>query len=71
MVQRLGHVIEDIRSLIFGLNWADASWVKRSAKSIAHSLACYLKNVSEDIVWIKDSPPPALEALYHDSLPFQ
>lgn len=45
VVQSLGHVIEDIQSLIFGLNWADASWVKRRAKSVAHSLACYLKNV--------------------------
>ena len=36
----------------------------RSANVVAHSLARYTKHLDEDIVWLEDSPPPALEALY-------
>ena len=36
--------------------------------SVAHSLAHYARQVDEDTVWLEESPPPALEALYLDSL---
>ena len=35
---------------------------------MAHVLARYAKDVIEDIVWLEDTPPPAIEALYHDYL---
>ena len=35
---------------------------------MAHVLARYAKDVTKDIVWLEDTPPPAIEALYHDSL---
>ena len=35
---------------------------------MAHVLARHAKNVTEDIVWLEDTPPPAIEALYYDSL---
>ena len=35
---------------------------------MAHVLARYAKDVIEDIVWLEDTPPQAIEALYHDSL---
>ena len=35
---------------------------------VAHSLAHNAKNISDDVIWLEDSPPPALDALYHDSL---
>ena len=36
---------------------------------MAHVLAQYARNtLDEDLNWMEDSPPPALEALYHDSL---
>ena len=41
--------------------------VHREANSVAHSLARHAKNVDDDIVWMEDSPTPALEALYGDS----
>lgn len=41
--------------------------ISRSANGVSHSLACYAKHLNEDIVWLEDSPPPALEALYLDS----
>ena len=42
--------------------------IKWSANNVAHSLSRYARQIDEDIVWLKDSPPPALEALYLDSL---
>ena len=35
---------------------------------VAHSLARYAKNISNDVMWLEDSPPLALESLYHDYL---
>ena len=35
---------------------------------VAHSLARYIKNLSDEMYWLEDSPPPAVEALYQDSL---
>ena len=40
------------------------SYAKRSANSIAHSLAKYAKQIDYEIVWLEESPLPALEALY-------
>ena len=42
--------------------------IRRSANRVAHSLARYVRHIDNDIVWLEDSPPPALEALYVDSL---
>ena len=41
--------------------------VHRDAYSVAHSLARHARNIDNEIVWMEDSPPPALEALYLDS----
>ncbi|KAL0009952.1 hypothetical protein SO802_005060 [Lithocarpus litseifolius] len=67
---RLGTVIEDIHCLVSGLRWSAVSCVKRSANAVAHCLAHFAKNVSEELVWIEDCPQPAKEALYNDSLIF-
>ena len=67
-LSRLGHVVEDIQMLISGLRWAEICWVRRSANRVTHSLACHVKNISNDVIWLEDSPPPALESLYHDYL---
>ena len=64
----LGHIIQDIKWLAHGLRWVSFSSIKRGANSVAHSLARYAKNVDEDLYWLEDIPPPALEALYYDSL---
>ena len=42
--------------------------IRRTANGVAHSLACFARHLSEDIVWLEDSPPSALEALYLDSI---
>ena len=36
---------------------------------MAHSLARYARNLSNEMYWVEDSPPPrAVEVLYQDSL---
>ncbi|XP_023880084.1 uncharacterized protein LOC111992454 [Quercus suber] len=67
---RLGNVLEDIHCLMSGLRWSSVSCVKRSANTVAHCLARFARNVSNELVWIEDSPQPAREALYNDSLIF-
>ena len=67
---RLGNILEDIHCLVSALRWCFVSCVKRSANTVAHSLARFARNVSDELVWIKDSPQPAREALYTDSLIF-
>ena len=53
---RLGHIIQDIQWLAQGLRWVCFSHVNRGANSVAHSLARYAKNVTEDMVWLEDTP---------------
>ena len=35
---------------------------------VSHSLAKHARNLNDDMYRIKDTPPPATDALYHDSL---
>ena len=57
----LNHVVDDIRHLMAGLQWVITSKIRRGGNKVAHVLA-------PDLYWLEDSPPPALEALYQDSL---
>ena len=42
--------------------------ISHTANEVAHSLARFARHLREDIVWLEDSPPPTLEALYLDSI---
>ena len=64
---RLGHICEDVRYLVASLRGMSVSCVKHCANFVAHSLAHYTSKLDEDIVWLEESPPPTLEALYLDS----
>ncbi|KAL0007369.1 hypothetical protein SO802_008871 [Lithocarpus litseifolius] len=65
----LGNVVSDIRHLLGGLQWSRVCYVRRGANQVAHALAQYARNSLDTfLVWMEDSPPPAIEALYHDSL---
>ena len=65
----LGDVVSDIRHLLWGLRWSRVCCVRRGANKVAHALTQYARNsLDADLYWIEDSPPPAIEALYHDSL---
>ena len=62
----LGCMVDDIRHLIHGLYWARTNQIRRGGNTVAHVLAQFARNLDEDLVWIEDSPPPALAALFHD-----
>ena len=59
----LGHVYEDIQCYLHGLQSVSISCVKRGGNKIAHILACYARNISDELYWMEDSPPPGLKAL--------
>ena len=64
---RLGHIYEDIHCIAVGFRSFSFNFVKHSADSVAHSLAKFARNVDDELVWLEESPPPALEALYFNS----
>ena len=63
---RLGNIYANIHLLVAGSRCKSFSSVKREANSVAHSLAKYTRSIDEDIFWVEETPPPALEALYLD-----
>ncbi|XP_075640306.1 uncharacterized protein LOC142612059 [Castanea sativa] len=64
---RLGFVYEDIYCIGRGLRDFSVSYVRRTANSVAHSLARFAKHLTSERIWLEESPPPALEAMYIDS----
>ena len=64
-----GNVVDDIRHLIRGLHWSAICCIRRSGNRVAHVLAQHARfTIDEDLNWMEDSPPPAMDALYHDLL---
>lgn len=64
---RLGFVYEDICCIGRGLRDFSVSYVKRTANSMTHSLARFAKHLTSERIWLEESSPPALDALYIDS----
>ena len=65
---RLGNLYDDVRCLVGRLRHVEFRGIRHNANGVAHSLARFSKHLSEGIVWLEDSPPLALEALYLDSI---
>ena len=65
----LENIYNDIYCIAGGLRHMEIKSIRQSANRVPHSLARYTRHIDEDTVWLEDSPPPALEALYVDSLP--
>ena len=63
----LGYIYEDAHCLAMRFRSVSASCVRRSANGVAHSLAKFARQLSEDYVWLEEQPTPAIEALYADS----
>ena len=64
-----GNVVDDIRHLIRGLHWSTICCIRRSGNRVAHVLAQHARfTIDEDLYWMEDSPPPAIDALYRDLL---
>ena len=53
--------------MVLTLQTCSFSCVKRTANSAAHALAKYARQVDDEVVWLEESPPPILEALYLDN----
>ena len=66
-LSRLGHLYADIHCLVSGLHSVHFTCVHRDANSVVHSLARHARNVIEDIIWMEEPHPPALNALYWDT----
>ena len=64
----LGNVVDDVHHLVCGMQWVSFSCIGKGGNRVAHALVQHVRNISEDVFWMEDSPPPALTALYHDSL---
>ena len=64
-----GNVVDDIRHLIRGLLWSEVCCIRRGGNRVAYALAQHAKHtLDEDLYWMEESPPPAMDALYHDIL---
>ena len=59
-----GNVVNDIRHLIWGLQWTRVCCIRRGANKVAHTLAQYARNtLDEDLYWMEDSPPTSFRSL--------
>ena len=63
----LGNVVGDIQHLIRNLLWVRIDFVRRGGNRVAHVLAQFARNISEDMYQMEDVPPIAREALYQDA----
>ena len=62
-----GDVVDDIRHLLRSLQWVSVCCIRRGGNQVAHALAQYARNnLDEDVYWMEESPPPAMDALYRD-----
>ena len=65
----LGYVVDDIRHLVHCLEWARISITRRGGNKVAHAFAQHTRNsLDNDVYWMEDSPPLAMEALIQDVL---
>ena len=64
---KLGHIYDDICMLASRFRSMSVECVKRSANSVAHCLARYASQLDKDMIWLEESTPLALQALYLDS----
>ena len=63
----LGNVIGDIHHLVRNLQWVRIECTRRQGNRVAHELAQFARNISQDLFWMEDVPPIVREALYQDA----
>ena len=63
----LGNVVGDIQHLIRNLLWVRIDCVRRGGNRVAHVLAQFARNISEDMYWMEDVPLIAREILFQDA----
>ena len=60
---RLGHILQEIKTLVAGFRKSSFSCVSKSGN---YSLAKFSKSIFDDVIWIEDSTPLAIEDLFFD-----
>ena len=65
-LSQLGLIYEDIWCLAAGFKSISSNCVC-SANSVAHALARFARLIDNEIIWMEEDPPPAVDALYLDS----
>ena len=63
----LGNMVGDIQHFIRNLLWVRIDCVRRGGNRVAHVLAQFARNISEDMYWMEDVPLIAREALFQDA----
>ncbi|KAK9991808.1 hypothetical protein SO802_026793 [Lithocarpus litseifolius] len=63
----LGNVVGDIQHLIRNLHCVRIDCIRRGGNQVAHVLAQFARNITEDRYWMEDVLPIAREALYQDA----
>ena len=66
-LSRLGLIYEDIWCLAAGFKSISYNCIRRSANSVAYTLARFARLLDNEIVWLEEDPSPAMDALYLDS----
>ena len=66
-LSRLGLIYEDIWCLVAGFKSISYNCIRRSANSVAHALARFARILDNEIIWLEEDPPLAMDALYLDS----
>ena len=51
----LGHIYNDIKYNLRGMEVLSFSWVKRCGNMVAHSLAKHARNLLDDMYWVEDT----------------
>ena len=59
----LGIIIDDVECLMNGMQNVYVKSIRREGNMVAHGLARFAKNVSEDMYWLEDSSPPVIEKI--------
>ena len=52
----------DIQCYLHGLQLVSISCIKKGGNRVAHILAFYARNISDELYWLEDSPPPILKS---------
>ena len=60
LLSQVGHILQDILCMLNNFRWSQVQFAKRSANTVAHLLARHAKNVTHDVIWLEDSPPPVV-----------
>ena len=68
LFSRVGHILQDVLCLLNKFRWSQVQFAKRSANTVAHLLARHAKSESHDVIWLEESPPLVVQALYLDSI---